>query len=61
MSESKSNTLSNYIDLYLANNNERDELEVRFGTNHNNPLTKIKFDNVINKLLSLNFNIESEN
>ena len=60
MSESKSNTLSNYIDLYLANNNERDELEVRFGTNHNNPLTKIKFDNVINKLLSLNFIIESE-
>ena len=44
MEKKDENQLSNYIDFYLATDNQRDELEVRFGTNHNNPLTKIKFD-----------------
>ena len=60
MSKKQENQLGSYIDLYLANKNKRDELEVRFGTNKNNPLTKIKFDNVIKKLLSLGFYIQEK-
>ena len=61
MEKKDQNQLSNYIDFYLARDNERDELEVRFGTNRNNPITKIKFDNVIKKLLSLGFYIDENN
>ena len=61
MEKKDQNQLSNYIDFYLATDNERDELEVRFGTNRNNPITKIKFDNVIKKLLSLGFYIDENN
>ena len=62
MSEQKTNTLKNHLDIYLRslgskNNGEVDELEIRFGTNHKNKITKIKFDNVIEKLYSLGFNM----
>ena len=61
MEKKDENQLSNYIDFYLATDNQRDELEVRFGTNRNNPITKIKFDNTIKKLLSLGFYIDINN
>lgn len=52
--------LKEYIDIYI-NNDEKsklmtDELEIRFGTNWHNPITKIDFDNVIEKLKSLGWN-----
>ena len=43
-------TLTDYLNIYLAKNNINDELEVRFGTKRYNSITKIKFDNVINKI-----------
>ena len=61
MSKNEERNILDLINLYLGNNNSRDELEVRFCTNRNNPLTKIKFDNVIKKLLSLGFYIDQEN
>lgn len=61
MSKNEERNIIDYINLYLGNNNPKDELEVRFCTNRNNPLTKIKFDNVIKKLLSLGFYIDQEN
>ena len=60
MSKNEERNIADLINLYLGNNNSRDELEVRFCTNRNNPLTKIKFDNVIKKLLSLGFYIEEQ-
>ena len=51
--------LTEYLDLYLASYNRNyygDELEVKFGTKHFNQITKIDFDNIIQKLRSLNFN-----
>ena len=58
MSEQKQKTLKNHLDIYLRSlgskdNSQVDELEIRFGTNHKNKITKIKFDNVIEKLYSL--------
>ena len=47
--------LGNYIKTYLASTYKTDELEIRFGTNYRNKITKIKFDNVIGKLKSLGF------
>ena len=45
-----------YIDYYLGDQKRRnDEFEVRFGTNPYHSLTKIDFDNVIEKLKSLGF------
>ena len=49
-----------YIDYYLGDQKRRnDELEVRFGTNPYHALTKIDFDNIINKLKSLGFSSDS--
>ena len=48
-----------YISLYLASYNRNydgDEFELKFGTKHYNQITKIDFDNIIQKLKSLNFN-----
>ena len=51
--------LKDYIDQYIkdfkssGNRSNPDELEVRFGTNWWNPITKIKFDYVIERLKSL--------
>ena len=49
--------LKSYLELYLADNaySHQDELEVKFGTKHYNQITKIDFDNIINKLKSLGF------
>lgn len=47
--------LSSYAQIYLASAKIGDELEVRFGTDKRNPITKIDFDNVIAKLKSLGF------
>jgi hypothetical protein len=58
---SNKNTLSEYLDVYLANKNKKDELEVRFATKHYNPLTKIKFDKTIEKLRNSGFEIVSSN
>ena len=47
-----------YISLYLASYNRNyngDEFEIKFGTNTYNQITKIDFDNIIQKLKSLNF------
>lgn len=58
---SNKNTLSDYVDVYLANKNNKDELEVRFATKQYNPLTKIKFDKTIEKLRNSGFEIVSSN
>ena len=49
--------LKSYLELYLADNaySHQDELEVKFGTKHYNQITKIDFDNIINKLKSIGF------
>ena len=49
--------LRSYIELYLADNayGHQDELEIKFGTKPYNQITKIDFDNIINKLKSLGF------
>lgn len=48
--------LSNFIRIYLNNSNiNEDELEIKFGTNYKNPITKITFENVIEKLKSIGF------
>ncbi len=48
--------LNLYIGYYLGEEKRRnDELEVRFGTNPYHPLTKIDFDNIIEKVKSLGF------
>ena len=44
-----------YIKKYLDSRSLGDELEIRFGTNHRNPITKIDFNNVIAKLKSMGF------
>ena len=45
-----------YFSTYINNNNKNDELEVRFGTK-GAKLTKIDFDNVIQKLMSHGFQL----
>ena len=48
--------LNLYIKYYLGKEKRRnDELEVRFGTNPYHALTKIDFDNIIEKVKSLGF------
>ena len=50
--------LMEYVGIYLAPKNRNykgDELELKFGTKHYNQITKIDFDNIIQKLKSLNF------
>ena len=52
--------LRSYVELYLADNAyaHQDELEIKFGTKPYNQITKIDFDNIINKLKSLGFQQE---
>ena len=50
--------LQDYTKIYLATDEKQDELEVRFGTKYYNTLSKIDFDNIIEKLKSLGFNTE---
>ena len=50
--------LEEYIAVYLAPHNltyRGDEFELKFGTKHYNQITKIDFDNIIQKLKSLGF------
>lgn len=48
--------LNLYINYYLGKEKRRnDEFEVRFGTNQYHSLTKIDFDNIVEKLKSLDF------
>ena len=50
--------LTDYCNIYLAAENRNyqgDELEIKFGTKHYNQITKIDFDNIIQKLKSLGF------
>ena len=48
--------LIDYINTYLMDKTyDGDELEIRFGTNYYNQITKIDFDNIIQKLKSLGF------
>ena len=45
--------LIDYINTYLMDKTyDGDELEIRFGTNYYNQITKIDFDNIIQKLKS---------
>ena len=44
-----------YSDIYTSSTNIHDELEIKFGTNFKNKITKIQFDNTIKKLYSLGF------
>ena len=56
--------LRDYCNIYLAHENRNyqgDELEVKFGTKHYNQITKIDFDNIIQKLKSLGFVKTQEN
>ena len=52
MSSSK---FSNIFNTYLEQNNNNDELEVRFGTKGIHPLSRVQFDNVIQRLKSKSF------
>ena len=49
MSEEKTQTekLNDYLQTYLKSTDNNDELEIRFGTNYKNKITRIKFDNII--------------
>jgi len=49
--------LRNHFLIYYQSQDRNDELEIRFGTNYRNPITKIKYNNVIQKLKSLGFSI----
>ena len=63
MSKKTFEQLDNLLNLYLVSKNDLEEysepeLEIRFGTRKLNKglkITKIKYDNVVKKLLSLNF------
>ena len=58
--ESNDDKLNRYIRAYLASSERGDELEVRFGTKHWNPITLISFNKVISKLKSLGFKVDYE-
>jgi len=55
MTSSQNEKLSKYLNIYLSEKNNTDEFEIVFGKNKKNPITKIKFDNVIKKLKSLGY------
>ena len=59
MSQQKEKTpnelLQDYLKLYLAGNNDQDELEIRFGTKYYNTISKIDFDNIVEKIKSFGF------
>ena len=51
--------LKKYLLIYQQSTDRGDELELRFGTNYRNPITKIKFNKVIQKLKSLGFTMKN--
>jgi hypothetical protein len=58
--------LNTMLEMYLANiirrnTNESLELESKFGTRGIKPITRIEYDNVIKKLLSLDFKFKTTN
>lgn len=50
-----------FVKDYLSNAKSQKELEIRFGTKYYNPITRIKFENVIQKLKSLGFKLLNNN
>ena len=56
-----STSFTEYLKIYTLSNQATDEFELRFGTNHNNKITRIDFDNVIKKLKVNNYNCETPN
>ena len=52
-----------YIETYLNQQKDKayipDELEIRFGTNYKNKITKIQFNNVMKKLNSLGWDVKN--
>lgn len=56
--------LEKYIDTYLTAQKKSkytpDELEIRFGTNYKNKITKIQFNNVMKKLNSLGWQVKTQ-
>jgi hypothetical protein len=53
--------LEEYVDLYLTKRKyPGDEFELKFGTKPDNQITKIDFDNIIQKFKSLGFNLINE-
>lgn len=64
--KSSQEQLNTMLEMYLANiirrnTNESLELESKFGTRGIKPITRIDYDNVIKKLLSLDFKFKNEN
>tara|TARA_B100001123_G_scaffold449689_1_gene616101 strand:+ start:655 stop:3987 length:3333 start_codon:yes stop_codon:yes gene_type:complete len=57
--QNPSEQLNEYIKIYLGNkSNLQDELEIRFGTKHWNTLSKIDFNNIIEKIKSYGFKLK---
>ena len=56
-----STSFTEYLKKYINSNQQTDELELRFGTNYSNKITRIDFDNVIKKLKLNNFTCETPN
>ena len=55
--ENNNELLNKYLLIYLQDRDNRDEFEIRFGTNWKNSITKIKFQDLIQKLKSLGFSV----
>ena len=47
--ESPNELFKLFVDDYYKKYNNEKELEIRFGTKYYNPITRIKFENVIQK------------
>ena len=56
-----STSFNEYLKKYIQSNQQTDELELRFGTNYSNKITRIDFDNVVKKLKLNNFTCKSPN
>jgi len=51
--------LKEYLEIYLNGRQSNDELEIKFGNNKRNPITKITFNTIVEKLKSLGFSCDS--
>ena len=51
-----STSFNEYLKKYIQSNQQTDELELRFGTNYSNKITRIDFDNVVKKLKNVFIN-----
>lgn len=62
-SKTKYNSLKDYINVHLNLNeiSKNNELEIRFGTNKSNRLSKMNFDNIIKMIKSFDFTSDNEN